>query len=103
MSEYVTDEEYKPEYWKEFTEKQRIFKKKIMSLANEAGNTTNLVWLKNQIVFIGVEQAQLKQWLMKHITEVPKWQRREMLYVIDMYHDLLVEIDKIHKKRERGQ
>ena len=129
FKDFPTDEDYDEDYWEDFLKKQLKFKNEIMSRANEAGDTSELLWLQNQMMIIGKKQYDLKSWIMKTVfnkldmsidwgdktpdhlrqqimaTEcaMPNWQKREALYIIDMYHDMLVEMDDLYKRRERGQ
>lgn len=127
FKEYPTDEDYDARYWRNFIKRQKAHRADLERLAREAVETNNLAWLQNQMVILGIHQAQLKQWLFSKLfppgyqvdwgektpawlrreimnaegSEIPKWQRREALYIINMYHDVLVEMELVLKQRRR--
>ena len=94
----------------------------------KAGDKGDLETLQTQILFIGMLQTKIKTQLLTNIfgdkiprfswsgrlapkhrqmimetkSKIPKWQRKEMLYVIDKNHEILKEIDKIYCKRRDG-
>lgn len=80
--EYCLDADYRSEFWDEFLDSQRIFKAKIMSFVREAYDNGEPLWLQNQMILLGISQAKIKGWLIQHRDEIPKWQKREMKYVI---------------------
>ena len=129
LKDFPTDEDYSgnPEYFKDFVKYQKEFRAGVMKIIHDAGDHSQLNVLESQIVFIGNLQLLLKKnllenifgevpifkWdgkllahdkkkIMEHDGYMPKWQRNEMIYVIDMYHELLKEIDEIYDKRRKG-
>ena len=103
LKEFPTQEEYdsNPEYFMDFERRLEEERKRIMKIVNKAGDNNDLLTLENQLLVIGTLQAQMKIPMLTG--EYLLWQKIEMLDRIIMYHDVIVEIDKIYKKRKRGQ
>ena len=131
LKDFPTDEDYdgNPEYYEAFLRTQEAHRKDLMAFKDEAGDKNELRWLRDQMLLVGFEQSKNKTRLVKHVLDnvlpepawdgkttaqlrnmimeadsiIPRWQRNEMIYVIDMYHGVLVEMDALHKKRSDGQ
>ena len=129
LKDYPTDEDYDEEYWSEFIKSQTAHRNELMKFSNIAGDNNELKWLSGQMFIIGIKQASMKSWLLKNVDmdpdlndwpgeipaqlrekimafqdlSMPKWQRKEAIYIIDMYYEMLVEMDEMHKKRLGGQ
>ena len=131
LKDFPTDDDYNsdPRYYLDFIRKQEIHRENIMMSMCKAGDKGDLETLRTQILFIGMLQTKIKTQLLKNIfgdkiprfnwsgklqpkyrqmimetkSKIPKWQRKEMLYVINENHKILKEIDKIYIKRRDGR
>ena len=115
--EYFAD----PRYWQDFLNRQRRHRQELEQLFWRAIVKKDWNGLRNQMAILGVRQTHLKQWLlvgcfgkdaydiaerfdwkekcppllreliMTAESHIPKWQRLEALFIIDMYHAILQE------------
>lgn len=110
-----------PRYWRNFLNRQKRHRRELERVIWQAIRKKDWSWLSNQIASLGFVQAQLKNWLLRECfgdaaydiadrfdwggkcpprlrelimnaeCRIPRWQRQEALFIIDMYHEILQE------------